>query len=295
MSILIDEDTRLAVQGITGRDGSFHTNQMIEYGTRVVAGVTPGKGGMTFEGPNGASVPVFDTMELAVRETGANTSVVYVPPAFAAGAVMEAADAGVTLVVAITEGVPVQDMARAHAFVRGLGARVLGPNCPGLISPGKCKVGILPGQIVTPGPVGLISRSGTLTYEAVFHLTQAGLGQTTCVGIGGDPLIGTNFVDCLRAFVQDAETEVIVMIGEIGGTDEQEAAAWVSDHVDVPVVGFIAGQTAPRGRRMGHAGAIISGSAGTAEEKTRAFEEAGIAVARRPVEIAELVQAALGA
>ncbi len=295
MSILIDEDTRLAVQGITGRDGSFHTNQMIEYGTRVVAGVTPGKGGMTFEGPNGASVPVFDTMELAVRETGANTSVVYVPPAFAAGAVMEAADAGVTLVVAITEGVPVQDMARAHAFVRDLGARVLGPNCPGLISPGKCKVGILPGQIVTPGPVGLISRSGTLTYEAVFHLTQAGLGQTTCVGIGGDPLIGTNFVDCLRAFVQDAETEVIVMIGEIGGTDEQEAAAWVSDHVDVPVVGFIAGQTAPPGRRMGHAGAIISGSAGTAEEKTRAFEEAGIAVARRPVEIAELVQAALGA
>ena len=293
MSIFVDESTRLAVQGITGRDGSFHTAQMIEYGTRVVAGVTPGKGGLTFEGPDGTGVPIFNSMDDAVAETGANTSVVYVPPAFAAGAIMEAADAGVALVVAITEGVPVQDMARAHAFVRDRGSRVLGPNCPGLISPAKAKVGIVPGQIVCPGPVGVISRSGTLTYEAVYHLTKAGLGQTTCVGIGGDPLIGTSFVDCLQAFAADPDTRAIVMLGEIGGTDEQEAAEYVQEHVEVPVVGFIAGQTAPPGRRMGHAGAIISGSAGTAEEKIRAFEECGIAVARRPVEIAELVRQAL--
>jgi succinyl-CoA synthetase alpha subunit len=294
MSIFIDENTRLVVQGITGRDGSFHARQMMEYGTQVVAGVTPGKGGQTFEGPDGRSVPIFNAMDEAVAETGADTSVIYVPPAFAAGAIMEAADSGVSLVVAITEGIPVLDMARAHAFARDRGVRVLGPNCPGLISPGKSKVGILPGQIVAPGPVGLVSRSGTLTYEAVFHLTRAGLGQTTCVGIGGDPLIGTRFVDCLEAFLSDPETRAIVMLGEIGGTDEQEAAEYVQAHVDVPVVGFIAGQTAPPGRRMGHAGAIISGSAGTAAEKMEAFAAAGIAVAKRPVEIAELVRDALG-
>ncbi len=290
MAIFIDENTRLVVQGITGRDGSFHTKQMMEYGTHVVAGVTPGKGGQTFEGPDGKTVPIFNTMDEAVSESGANTSVIYVPPAFAAGAIMEAVDSGVSLVVAITEGVPVQDMARAHAFARDKGVRVLGPNCPGLISPGKSKVGILPAQIVKEGRVGVVSRSGTLTYEAVFQLTNVGLGQTTCVGIGGDPLIGTNFVDCLKAFHEDPDTEAIVMIGEIGGTDEQEAAAYVKEHVDVPVVGFIAGQTAPPGRRMGHAGAIISGSAGTAEEKMKAFEDNGIAVARRPADIVDLLQ-----
>jgi succinyl-CoA synthetase alpha subunit len=293
MAILIDNDTRLAVQGITGRDGSFHTRQMMEYGTHVVAGITPGKGGQTFEGVDGQSVPIFNSMDEALSTTGANTSVVYVPPAFAAGAVMEAADAGVDLVVAITEGIPVQDMARAHAFARDRGVRVVGPNCPGVISPGKCKVGILPAQIVTEGPVGLVSRSGTLTYEAVDQLTRVGLGQTTCVGIGGDPLIGTNFIDCLEAFEADPDTAAIVMIGEIGGTDEQEAAEYVRAHVSKPVVGFIAGRTAPPGRRMGHAGAIISGSSGTAAEKIRAFEENGIAVAERPVDIVELVRKAL--
>jgi succinyl-CoA synthetase alpha subunit len=293
MAILIDNDTRLAVQGITGRDGSFHTCQMMEYGTNVVAGVTPGKGGQTFEGIDGRSVPIFNSMDEAVSTTGANASVVYVPPAFAAGAVMEAADAGVGLVVAITEGIPVLDMARAHAFARDRGVRVVGPNCPGVISPGKCKVGILPAQIVAEGPVGLVSRSGTLTYEAVDQLTGVGLGQTTCVGIGGDPLIGTSFIDCLEAFEADPDTAAIVMIGEIGGTDEQEAAEYVSAHVSKPVVGFIAGRTAPPGRRMGHAGAIISGSSGTAGEKIRAFEENGIAVAERPVDIVELVRMAL--
>jgi succinyl-CoA synthetase alpha subunit len=293
MAILIDNDTRLAVQGITGRDGSFHTCQMMEYGTNVVAGVTPGKGGQTFEGIDGRSVPIFNSMDEAVSTTGANASVVYVPPAFAAGAVMEAADAGVGLVVAITEGIPVLDMARAHAFARDRGVRVVGPNCPGVISPGKCKVGILPAQIVAEGPVGLVSRSGTLTYEAVDQLTRVGLGQTTCVGIGGDPLIGTSFIDCLEAFEADPDTAAIVMIGEIGGTDEQEAAEYVSAHVSKPVVGFIAGRTAPPGRRMGHAGAIISGSSGTAGEKIRAFEENGIAVAERPVDIVELVRMAL--
>jgi len=295
MAILVGEDTRLVVQGITGRDGSFHTLQMMEYGTVVVAGVTPGRGGQTFEGPDGLRVPIFNSMDHAVAETGANTSVVYVPQAFAASAIAEAADAGVALIVAITEGVPVQDMARAHAFARDHGARVVGPNCPGVISPGKAKVGIIPGNIVTPGPVGVISRSGTLTYEAVIHLTNAGIGQTTCVGIGGDSLIGTNFVDALEAFAEDGETEAIVMIGEIGGTDEQEAAQWVSENLDIPVVGFIAGQTAPPGRRMGHAGAIISGSSGTAEEKMKAFEENGIAVAKRPVDIVGLIQGVLSA
>jgi succinyl-CoA synthetase alpha subunit len=293
MSIFIDESTRVVVQGITGRDGSFHTRQMMEYGTQVVAGVTPGKGGQTFDGPGNKKVPIFNAMDEAVAQTGADTSVVYVPPAFAASAVMEAADAGVKLVVAITEGVPVLDMARAHALARDRGARVLGPNCPGLLSPGKCKVGILPGQIAKRGPVGLISRSGTLTYEAVHHLSRAGIGQSTCVGIGGDPLIGTSFLDCLAAFREDRETEAIVMIGEIGGTDEQEAARYVKENVDLPVIGFIAGRTAPPGRRMGHAGAIISGSTGTAEEKVRAFEDAGMQVAVRPVEIAELVRQAL--
>jgi succinyl-CoA synthetase alpha subunit len=292
VAIFIDADTRLVVQGITGRDGSFHTREMIEYGTQVVAGVTPGKGGQTFEGPNGVSVPIFNAMDEAVSTTGANTSVIYVPPAFAADAILEAADSGVGLVVAITEGVPVLDMARAHAFARDRGVRVLGPNCPGLISPGKSKVGILPGQIVAEGPVGVVSRSGTLTYEAVFQLTSAGLGQTTCVGIGGDPLIGTNFIDCLEAFEADNDTTAVVMIGEIGGTDEQEAAVFVSEKMTKPVVGFIAGRTAPPGRRMGHAGAIISGSAGTAEEKIKTFEENGIAVAQRPADIVGLLQAA---
>jgi succinyl-CoA synthetase alpha subunit len=293
MAIFIDNDTRLVVQGITGRDGSFHTGQMMEYGTQVVAGVTPGKGGQTFEGPDGKTAPIFNSMDEAVAKTGANASVIYVPPAFAAGAILEAADSGVSLVVAITEGVPVLDMARAHAFARDRGVRVLGPNCPGLISPGKCKVGILPAQIVAEGPIGLVSRSGTLTYEAVFQLTSAGLGQTTCVGIGGDSLIGTNFIDCLEAFEADPDTTAVVMLGEIGGTDEQEAAAYVSEHMSKPVVGFIAGQTAPPGRRMGHAGAIISGSAGTAAEKIKAFEDNGIAVAERPVDIVGLIQNAL--
>jgi succinyl-CoA synthetase alpha subunit len=293
VAIYIDDSTRLVVQGITGRDGSFHTRQMMEYGTRVVAGVTPGKGGQVFDGPDGIAVPIFNTMDHAVSETGANTSVVYVPPAFASDAILEAADSGVELVVAITEGVPVLEMARAHAFARDRGVRVLGPNCPGLISPGKAKVGILPASIVTPGPVGVISRSGTLTYEAVFQLTEAGIGQTTCVGIGGDPLIGTNFVDCLEAFNDDPETRAIVMIGEIGGTDEQEAAAFVREHVDLPVVGFIAGQTAPPGRQMGHAGAIISGASGTAAEKMAAFEDNGIAVAKRPADIVGLIREAL--
>ena len=293
MAIFASNDTKLVVQGITGRDGSFHTRETMEYGTKVVAGVTPGKGGQTFEGPDAQTVPIFNAMDEAVAETGANTSVIFVPPAYAAGAILEAADSGVGLVVAITEGVPVLDMARAHAFARDKGVRVLGPNCPGLISPGRSKVGILPGQIVTEGPIGVVSRSGTLTYEAVHQLTSAGLGQTTCVGIGGDPLIGTNFIDCLEAFEADPETRGVVMIGEIGGTDEQEAAAYVSSNMSKPVVGFIAGRTAPPGRRMGHAGAIISGSSGTAEDKIRAFEENGIAVAERPADLVALIQDAL--
>ena len=294
MSIFVDENSRVAVQGITGRDGSFHSRQMMAYGTRVVAGVTPGKGGRYFEGPDGRSVPIFNTVAEAVAETGADSSVVYVPPAFAASAIMEAADAGVGLIVCVTEGIPVLDMARAHALARDRGSRVLGPNCPGIICPDKTTLGIIPGSIVTRGPVGLISRSGTLTYEAVHHLTRAGLGQTTCVGIGGDPLTGTSFVDCLAAFAEDPETEAVVLIGEIGGTAEQEAAEWVSANLDIPVVGFIAGRTAPPGTRMGHAGAIISGSSGTAAEKTRAFEDNGIKVAKRPVEISTLVGESLG-
>jgi succinyl-CoA synthetase alpha subunit len=284
MSIFADKHTRLVVQGITGREGSFHARQMLEYGTALVAGVTPGKGGQTFEG----KVPVFNTVQDAVRATGANASVIYVPPMAAAAAVIEAADAGLPLVVCITEGIPVMHMSRAMPFVRGRGARLIGPNCPGLISPGaRAKVGIIPGNICAPGRVGMVSRSGTLTYEVVNHLTRAGIGQSTCVGIGGDPIIGTNFIDCLRAFQDDPETDAIVMIGEIGGTDEQNAAAFVKEHVRKPVVGFIAGQTAPKGRRMGHAGAIISGSSGTAEEKLAAFEDAGIGIMRRPLDVIE--------
>jgi succinyl-CoA synthetase alpha subunit len=293
VAIFIDQSTRLLVQGITGRDGSFHARSMMEYGTNVVGGVTPGKGGQTFDGGNGKSAPIFDTMEQAVKATNANTSVIYVPPAFAADAIMEAADSGVQLVVAITEGIPVLDMTRVWPFVQERGVRLLGPNCPGMLSPGKSKVGILPGQIATPGPVGVVSRSGTLTYEIVYQLTQAGIGQTTCVGIGGDPIIGTNFIDCLAAFNADPETKAIVMMGEIGGTDEQEAAEYVKAHVSKPVVGFIAGQTAPPGRRMGHAGAIISGSAGTAAEKMDAFEKNGIAVMKKPSDVVELVRKVL--
>jgi succinyl-CoA synthetase alpha subunit len=289
VSILIDKNTTVVVQGITGRDGSFHTRQMIEYGTRIVAGVTPGKGGQKFD----ETVPIFNTVAKAVKATGANTSVIYVPPMFAADAMMEAADAGVQLVVAITEGVPVLDMTKVYPFVNERGARLLGPNCPGLISPGKSKVGIIPGRICTPGPVGVVSRSGTLTYEIVYQLTRAGIGQTTCVGIGGDPINGTNFIDCLAAFEKDPETKAIAMMGEIGGTDEQDAARFVKEHMTKPVVGFIAGQTAPPGRRMGHAGAIISGSAGTAAEKIQAFEEAGMGVARRPIDFVELIKARL--
>ncbi|MEN8374859.1 MAG: succinate--CoA ligase subunit alpha [Gemmatimonadota bacterium] len=292
MAIFIDEKTKLVIQGITGRDGSFHAAQMIEYGTRVVAGVTPGKGGQRFDAA-GASVPIFDTMDRAVAETRADTSVVYVPPAFAADAIMEAADAGIGFIVAITEGIPVLDMTRVYEYVRGKGARLLGPNCPGLLSPGKSKVGIMPGNIATAGGVGVVSRSGTLTYEVVWHLTQAGIGQTTCVGIGGDPIIGTSFIDCLEAFEADPDTRAVAMIGEIGGRDEQRAAEFVAGEMSKPVVGFIAGQTAPPGRRMGHAGAIISGSSGTAGEKIAAFEQHGVGVAHRPAEVADLIQGAL--
>ena len=293
MAIFIDSDTRLVVQGITGRDGSFHTQQMMEYGTNVVAGVTPGKGGQTFDGGGAGSVPIFDSMDQAVEATGANTSVIYVPPRFATDAIMEAAESGIEFIAAITEGVPVLDMTRVYPFVQERGARLLGPNCPGALSPGKAKVGIMPGSIVKEGKVGVVSRSGTLTYEVVYQLTQAGIGQSTCVGIGGDPIIGTNFIDCLEAFEADDETEAVVMIGEIGGTDEQEAADFVKERMSKPVVGFIAGQTAPPGRRMGHAGAIISGSAGTAEEKMQAFEDNGIAVMKRPSDVVELIRQVL--
>ena len=286
MSIFIDNTTRLIVQGITGRDGSFHAKQMLDYGTCVVAGVTPGKGGQRFED----RVPIFDTMADAVAESGANTSVIYVPPAFAADAMMEAADAGISLIVCITEGVPVLDMTRVYRYVKEKGARLIGPNCPGLITPGKSKVGIIPGNICTPGPVGVVSRSGTLTYEVVYQLTRAGIGQTTCVGIGGDPINGTNFIDCLAAFERDPETKAVALMGEIGGSDEQDAAVFIKENMSKPVVGFIAGQTAPPGRRMGHAGAIISGSSGTAAEKIQAFKDAGMGVAQRPIDFVTLVR-----
>lgn len=287
--ILVNENTRVVVQGITGRDGSFHARLMKEYGTHVVAGVTPGKGGQEVEG-----IPVFNTVREAVEKTGANTSVIFVPAPFAADAILEAADAGVSLIVAITEGIPVQDMARVLRILRDKNVRLIGPNCPGVISPEVAKVGIMPGHIFKKGPVGVISRSGTLTYEVVAALTAKGLGQSTAVGIGGDPLIGTRFIDLLRMFEQDPETEAIVLIGEIGGTDEQDAAQYIREHVTKPVVAFVAGRTAPPEKRMGHAGAIISGGEGTAEEKIRAFEAVGVRVAAIPAEVADLVAEALG-
>ena len=289
MSILVDSSTRLLVQGITGREGSFHTTQMVEYGTNVVGGMTPGGKGKTVAG-----APVFDTVAEAVAAVRPNVSIIYVPAKFAPDAIYEAVDGGIPFVICITEGIPVMDMVPVYAYVRSKGARLLGPNCPGIITPGQAKVGIMPGFIHTPGPVGLVSRSGTLTYEVVDALTRAGLGQTTAIGIGGDPIIGTSFVDALSLFQADDETRAIVMIGEIGGTDEEDAAAFISANVTKPVVGFIAGQTAPPGKRMGHAGAIISGGAGTAAGKITALQAAGVTVANRPSEVPGLVRAALG-
>ena len=290
MSILVDKKTRLVVQGITGREGTFHALACRDYGTTVVAGVTPGKGGSRHEG-----VPVFDTVREAVAREGANTALIFVPPAFAADAILEAIDAAVPLVVCITEGIPTLDMVRVARFLRGSGTRLIGPNCPGIISPGKAKVGIMPGHIHKRGKVGVVSRSGTLTYEAVGQLTRLGLGQSTCVGIGGDPIIGTTFVDCLGLFEDDPATQAILMIGEIGGTAEEEAAAFVKRHVSKPVVGYIAGQAAPPGRRMGHAGAIISGGKGTAAEKVTALRRAGIAVVKSPSDMGAAVKKALNA
>jgi succinyl-CoA synthetase alpha subunit len=285
MSVLVDENTRLIVQGFTGKEGTFHTQQAIAYGTKVVGGVVPGRGGMTH-----LDLPVFDTVDQAVRATGANASVIFVPPPYAADAIMEAAEAGVPLVVAITEGIPALDMVKVWAFLQGRPTRLVGPNCPGAISPGKCKIGIMPGHIHLQGHVGVVSRSGTLTYEAVGQLTGLGIGQSTCIGIGGDPIIGTTFLDALKLFNEDPGTHAIVMIGEIGGNAEETAARYVKDRVRKPVVGFIAGQTAPPGRRMGHAGAIISGGSGAAADKIRAMEEAGITVCSSPAEIGEKVK-----
>lgn len=300
MSVLVDKNTRLVVQGITGKEGTFHTLQMIDYGTNVVGGVTPGKGGTTHEG-----VPVFNTVADAVRETGANASVIYVPPAFAADAIMEAADAGIPVIVCITEGIPVADMVRVRHYLEDKNAesafrnphsaiRLIGPNCPGIISPGKCKIGIMPGHIHKEGRIGVVSRSGTLTYEAVGQLTALGLGQSTAIGIGGDPIIGTTHTDALKLFQADDETDAIIMIGEIGGTAEEDAAAYAKDNLTKPIVAFIAGQTAPPGRRMGHAGAIISGGKGTAAEKMKALKEAGIRVVESPADIGKAVQEVLG-
>jgi len=288
MSVLIDENTRLLVQGITGREGTFHTQQAVAYGTKVVAGMTPGKGGSSVDG-----IPVFNTVREAKEVTGANASVIFVPPPFAADAIMEAADAGIPLVVAITEGIPTLDMVNVTRFLAGTGTRLIGPNCPGIISPGKCKIGIMPGSIHRPGNVGVISRSGTLTYEAVGQLTALGIGQSTCIGIGGDPIIGTSFVDALNLMNEDEETHGIVIIGEIGGTGEELAADFIKANVRKPVVGFIAGRTAPPGRRMGHAGAIISGGKGTATDKIVAFKAAGIRVAESPALIGETMAHAL--
>ena len=288
MSVLVDKNTRLLVQGITGKEGTFHTLQMVDYGTNVVGGVTPGKGGSTHE-----KIPVFNTVAEAVRKTGANASVIYVPPAFAADAIMEAADAGMPLVVCITEGIPVEDMVKAKEYLDDRPTRLIGPNCPGVISPGKCKIGIMPGQIHKEGRIGVVSRSGTLTYEAVGQLTALGLGQSTAIGIGGDPIIGTTHTDALKLFQADDETDAIVMIGEIGGTAEEDAAGYARDNVKKPIVAFIAGQTAPPGRRMGHAGAIISGGKGTAAEKMKALESAGIRVVKSPADIGKAVQESL--
>jgi succinyl-CoA synthetase alpha subunit len=297
MSILVDRNTRLVVQGITGAEGTFHTKQMIEYGTNVVAGVTPGKGGTTYHGNEKdrftTPIPVYNTVAEAVEKEKANTSVIFVPAGGAADAIMEAADAGVKLVVAITEGIPASDMVKVYDHLKTIGVRMIGPNCPGVISPGKCKVGIMPGFIHKAGRVGLVSRSGTLTYEAVWQLTQRGLGQSTCIGIGGDPVIGTRFIDAVKLLNEDPETEAMILIGEIGGTAEEEAAEYIKKHVKKPVVGFIAGQTAPPGRRMGHAGAIISGGKGTAAEKFEAFRKAGIHVVESPALIGEMMERVL--
>ena len=287
MSILVGNDTKLVVQGMTGSQGSFHTEQMIEYGTNVVAGVTPGKGGEWGVG----NVPIFDTVQEAVDATAANTSIIFVPARFAPDAIIEAADAGIELIICLTEHIPALDMVRVRTYLDGLGTRLIGPNCPGLITPGEAKVGIMAGHIHTPGNVGIVSRSGTLTYEVVYALTARGIGQSTAVGIGGDPIIGTNFIDVLEMFENDRETAQIVMIGEIGGTEEQKAAQYIKDNMKKPVTAFIAGQTAPPGRRMGHAGAIISGGEGTAAEKMEALKDAGADVARHPDEIAEMVAA----
>ena len=289
MSILVDSATRVLTQGITGATGRFHTRACKEYGARMVAGVTPGKGGGSFE-----DIPVFDSVEEAVRETGANASVIYVPPAFAADAVMEAADAGVPLVVCITEGMPVQDMMRVKRYLKDRGTMLVGPNCPGVITPGECKIGIMPGHIHRRGRIGVVSRSGTLTYEAVDQLTRLGMGQSTCVGIGGDPIRGLDFIDVLRAFEEDPETEAVVLIGEIGGNAEQDAAAWIRSRMKKPVVGFIVGRTAPPGRRMGHAGAIIAGGRGSAAEKVEALREAGVHVAPSPADIGRTMKETLG-
>ena len=289
MSVLVDENTKVFVQAITGREGSFHTKQMIEYGTQVVGGATPSKGGQDFEG-----VPVFNTVAEGVEATGANVSIIFVPPPFAADAIMEAADAGLELIVCITEGIPEADMVKAYHYIQSRDTRLIGPNCPGIITPGQCKIGIMPGFIHQPGRVGIISRSGTLTYETVGQLSDRGLGQSTAIGIGGDPIIGTRFVDALALFKDDPETDAVVMIGEIGGAAEEEAAAYVKEHYDKPVIGFIAGRTAPPGRRMGHAGAIISGGKGTADDKMAAMKDAGIHVCESPAEIGETVEKALG-
>ena len=289
MSILVDNNTKLIVQGITGRAGSFHTLKCLEYGTNIVGGVTPGKGKENFEG-----IPVFDTVHQAMSETGANATMIYVPATFAADAIMEAVDAGVELIVCITEGIPVLDMVNVKRYMEGKQSRLIGPNCPGVITPGQCKIGIMPGYIHNSGHVGIVSRSGTLTYEAVHQVTQLGLGQSTCVGIGGDPVNGTSFVDVLELFEADDQTEAVIMIGEIGGTAEETAATYVKEHMSKPVAGFIAGQTAPKGKRMGHAGAIISGGKGTAAEKIKALESANIAVAESPADIGETLLNAIG-